>query len=240
MTEPFNPLARRALVDGSLFAAVAHFVGREQTRYHLTGVLVQPHPAGNGVLLVGTDGAAMLIGHDPCGYSNGDWICPVPAPIAKACAMRHRALIHRGGTRTVLYFRGNAAQVQAGEVAIEGQDQAIDALSIDSMTLAAAYAPALDGTFPAWRKVVPHPPQSPHPNFTLNASLVTRFATAMGVLGPVPPAISLYPGESDASRILVTAPNYPQLLGVIMPMSNPWNSAVCGWLPPLPDTEPPA
>ena len=50
-------------IDADLFLRVRRAVGREETRYYLTGVLIEPHP-DKGAWLVATDGRVLLVGRD--------------------------------------------------------------------------------------------------------------------------------------------------------------------------------
>lgn len=59
-------------LDADLFMRVRRAVGVEETRYYLTGVCVEP-AADGGIIMVATDGRAMLVARDPEG------VAPAPA-----------------------------------------------------------------------------------------------------------------------------------------------------------------
>jgi len=50
-------------IDADLFMRVRRAVGTENTRYYLSGVLIEPDPSG-GAWLVATDGRAILVARD--------------------------------------------------------------------------------------------------------------------------------------------------------------------------------
>jgi len=111
---------REIAVSARAVAMVLPFVGRDRRfRPALCGVIVEPHPAGDGVFCVATDGHRMAIAHDPNGISNGAWINPVPklladrvAAVCKPRARRARGpKIPLGGT---VVFRGGYLDGEAG------------------------------------------------------------------------------------------------------------------------------
>ena len=49
--------------------AASHCVSTNPSRPYLSGVHVEPHPSGTGVLMIGTDCHVMAVLHDPEGYA---------------------------------------------------------------------------------------------------------------------------------------------------------------------------
>lgn len=63
--------ATSVTVSASLLRAALTFAGTRDVRYYLNGVLVEPMPDGNGVLLIATDGHRLAVLHDPAGNADG-------------------------------------------------------------------------------------------------------------------------------------------------------------------------
>ena len=57
-------------VNADLFKLVHAAISKEETRYYLNGVFIEPHPVG-GAVLVATDGHRMLVAHDEKGEVSG-------------------------------------------------------------------------------------------------------------------------------------------------------------------------
>lgn len=57
------------LKNPAFLAAASLFVSKEETRYYLNGVLIEPAPQG-GVFLVATDGHRLVCFHDPEGMTD--------------------------------------------------------------------------------------------------------------------------------------------------------------------------
>lgn len=116
-------------VNANLFARVAVAASTDATRYYLQGVCIQPHPRGEGVTMVATDGNILIAAHDP------DGVPPVPA----------------AGFIVNLGKDGLKA-------ARKGQTVSIDPATGETRIDNAWRSPAttiVDGAFPDWRRVLP-------------------------------------------------------------------------------------
>jgi hypothetical protein len=116
-------------VNANLFARVAVAQSTDPTRYYLGGVCIQPHPRGEGVTMVATDGNIMLAAHDP------DGVPPVPA----------------AGFIVNLGKDGLKAARKGKTVLI---DPATGEARVDSVWRSASSV-LIDGNYPDWRRVVP-------------------------------------------------------------------------------------
>jgi hypothetical protein len=75
------------IADPALFCAAMLCVSKEETRYYLQGVFIQP-ATGGGILLTATDGHTLFHAHDPAGTTDRAAIVApdkgkLPAPWAK-------------------------------------------------------------------------------------------------------------------------------------------------------------
>ena len=79
------------IADPALFCAAMLSVSKEETRYYLQGVFIQP-ATGGGILLTSTDGHTLFHAHDPAGTTDRAAIVvpdkgKLPAPWAKGGAI---------------------------------------------------------------------------------------------------------------------------------------------------------
>ena len=79
------------ITDPALYCAALLSVSKEETRYYLQGVFIQP-ATGGGILLTATDGYTLFHGHDPAGTADRAAIVApdkgkLPAPWAKGGAI---------------------------------------------------------------------------------------------------------------------------------------------------------
>jgi hypothetical protein len=206
MTARFDQ-ARRVCISAETLSAVAPFASREGVRYYLNGVYVEPHRA-QGVLVVATDGHVLAVCHDPDGSADAPWICSAPPTILSAARKSGKG---KSAPKTV-HFIGAAAHV------LSEVDSGYDPAVPGPMHLAMAYAPAIDGTFPEWRKCMPKTAaQINGPGFSINPELFARFAQAGRALGAA--GLTLLTGASKADPIGVYLGNCQRFFGVIMPMN---------------------
>lgn len=221
MTPPEAPApieARRVRVDAKKFAATWNFVSAEPTRYYLNGVYIEPHVNG-GVLMVATDGHTLAAIYDREGEANGQYICPVPPRMVRAARSGRRKLPL--DTPQHLHFVGHAAYLTGQHGTDDFNPEAIGPAHIDI-----AYAPAIDATFPDWRRVIPKFLNDVWKSkeggylFTLNGELISRVSDSVRLLSRTKVApLSFYLGEHESQGpIMVRSGDAPDFFGLIMPM----------------------
>lgn len=199
-------------------AAASLFVSKEETRYYLNGVCIEPHPE-QGVLIVATDGHRMAILHDEEGHTNGRWICPLPKEI-KAAAKGHRRI----------RFEDDRA------VLVDDETRLIDCA-----------APAIDGTFPDWRIVLKDTIHNGCKNLGIgfNGRYLAEFAKIGATLGLKNPCVT-FAAANKEDPVLVRIDGAPEFLGVQMPMRSDQphisdaTESMPGWMPKSSYPAPPA
>ncbi|HEX7072726.1 MAG TPA: hypothetical protein VF226_01690 [Hyphomicrobiaceae bacterium] len=197
---------RRVRISADTLAAVAPFICREEVRYYLNGVYVEPHRDG-GVIVTATDGHTLATCRDENGSADRDWICSVP-PVIRSAALRGGK--GKSAPKTV-HFIGSAAHV------LSEVDDSYDASTPGPMHLATAYAPAIDGTFPDWRRAAPGVvTHLDGAGFSLNPHYFTRFAEAGKALGAH--GVTLLLGKTPNDPIGVRVGNCQRFFGLVMPM----------------------
>jgi DNA polymerase-3 subunit beta len=176
----------------AMIFAGATCASTNSTRYYLHGVQVEPSPEG-GVLLVATDGSRLSLGHDLGSEIEGE----LPAggvlmPVPKGAVAKLKE-----GTRA-----------QAKSVTYDGQT-----FDVDGQTWP---APAIDGTFPDWRRVLPAD-SDPVPGAGFNARYMADFAKIAAAFG-YPGSPLVITGADAAAPHWARLADVPDWRGVIMPM----------------------
>jgi DNA polymerase III sliding clamp (beta) subunit (PCNA family) len=117
-------------VNANLFARVAVAQSTDAARYYLQGVCIQPHPRGEGVTMVATDGNILIAAHDPCG------VPPVPAA---------GIIVSLGKDGLKAARKGKLLMIDpdTGEAIVGGGLWRSPSTTI------------VDGSFPDWRRVLP-------------------------------------------------------------------------------------
>lgn len=204
---------RNIRVDAKKFAAAALFRSKEETRYYLNGVYIEPHPDG-GVIMVATNGHQMAVIHDESGEANAPFICKASQQFYTACAKKPADVLKRPGQ---IHFVGHVANLVC-----EGFDG--DPSIIGDCHIEVEYAPDIDGTYPDWRRVLPTIDTQPTipdlvgPYFGINAEYVTDFAKALKILTGVKSAkIITMTVQDRGAPIAITSETCREFLGVLMP-----------------------
>ena len=227
---------RRVRVDAKKFAAIYNFVSTEETRYYLNGVYIEPLADG-GVLMVGTNGHVLGACVDRTGEADGPWICPVQKRMLATARRRpKRSPLENPGN---IHFVGSAAYLLCN--GWEGDDPT----AITDATLEVAHAPAIDGTFPDFRRVVPDPvgdeltiklrknaSETPLA-FAANCEYITLFSDAVRkIAGMEPrehPPLSFFPSD-EIIPILIKSDRAPDFIGVLMPMRGTDDGTLPDWI----------
>lgn len=127
-------------LNADMFMAALLCASRDETRYYLAGVHVEPCPEG-GVLMVTTDGHRLAVFHDEDGvaprhgiFSTKSKIARTPAKAAGPHRIAFDADDKKGGEHSaIIYDLGAPVDV--------------------------ALVTEIDGTFPEWRRIYPNGPE---------------------------------------------------------------------------------
>ena len=185
------------------------FASKEETRYYLTGIHVEPYR--DGVLLAATDGHRLGVIYDATGETNGQWICPIPKVLLQAARHRDADKIHligRAGYVTSQFF---------------GDD---DPAAIGEQHLGVAYTGAIDGTYPNFRRVLPK--KQPATSLELNRRYLSEFggkSIQIFAADPNEPTYVLRSGDAE-------------FVGVQMPLRDASSKFPDWFAPLLEDAEP--
>lgn len=224
---------RRVKFKAEYACMLAPFVSEDETRYYLHGIGVFPHH-DKGVLLVATNGHIMGVVHDENGETNGDWICPLTEAMRRAIQPDMRTTFDEDEGE----YQYDARDIVPhwcdfiGDVGYLTDAKCDDVEDIGKHHACVDYAPAIDGTFPTWRQVVPYKPAGTRP-IPFNGHYLSEFAKAASVRNPSwkDGYLTLFTGEANGPAI-VRLHNIPEFLGVIMPVKEDAPSEIPDWLPP--------
>ena len=161
----------------------------ETTRYYLCGVQIEPDPAGDGALLVATDGRIMLCLRDLSAQIEGSAIVQADKPTLAAA--RHKKadrVVVADNQLRVLDQQGQVLHIQAG--------------------------PALvDGSFPDWRRVFPRETAKRVALDGFDSDLLANLGAAL--CAGKTPYVALF-GDEPLSPALVVG-TLENAFGVLMP-----------------------
>jgi hypothetical protein len=223
---------RDVTITSKYVPILAEFMGKNDIRYYLNGIYVEPHPQG-GIVLIATDGHAMVLIHDVEGKSNGSYINALPASIVSACTPRGFKDISKNAQ--VLRLVGNAGYVMSVK---DG-----DPTDIGRWHLHTAYCEIIDGKFPDWKKIIPRD-LKPADRIEVNSIYLNRITKAAKVsswLSPITVFANGSNSNKDAGAMLVRIESMPELFVIVMPMriddKAALKSPVPEWVPCSSDPE---
>ncbi len=204
--------AERDVRFSAVYAQIlALFVSTGTDRPYLNGIGVFPHP-DFGVILVATDGHRMAVIHDKDGHTDNVWICPVPKTmLAGIKAPKTDSEESSETVDRLVHFVGRVGYVTTH--AVEG-----DVRIMGSEHLVAVDAPAIEGEFPAFEKVMPYRVTGNY-CVAVSPSLLADFVKAAEIWGKHEGDIRALQliAQNEAGPHAVSIELFPQFSGLIMP-----------------------
>lgn len=163
----------RVTLPLSAYREMAAFVSTEQTRYYLNGVCVE---AATGVA-VATDGHMLAARRvDPAEFlaadAAGDWIVPIVPAVARAKAP---AGFLRKLPLWLVIDRPDNERFAVTLHVVAAADAPLAAELPRAGLVAMAAAELVDGSFPAWRRVVPRGGERPGAQYVALREAVARW-----------------------------------------------------------------
>ena len=201
-------------VNADLFNLAYGAVSKEETRYYLNGVFVEPHPE-RGALLVSTDGHRMICIHDETGDCTESAIVRLPRYALALCVPKRGKGL--GLDRRVLEVdvKANSATILDERVKKDGSIERSD-------PLITAHRVIIEGTYPDWRKVTPKEPLEPAGLSGFNPKFMASLGAFGAALKPSHSATGMYflksAGVSEGSPIVVRFGGVHHVFAVLMPM----------------------
>lgn len=226
-----------ARVNPRYFAAAAIWMARNDVRYYLNGVAIQPHPE-QGALIIATDGHTIAAIHDPDGWCERDIIVgTIPKQLIAECKAKPRGK-HAFEAPRHLWIaesepsRGGAI-VQGGMADDVMQEPAS---TFDTDALYACKIELVEGRYPDWRRVISTVAnkieEGPDPTdkaalipATINPQYLVRLAETAKVFGGKYTSVTGYQAtKNDVVLYQMSVSGDPEFSGRavfgIMPMQN--------------------
>ena len=180
--------------------AASHCRSTEETRHYLNGVHVEPHPSGQGVFMVATNGHICAVLHDPDGHADRKAIVSMPWKTAALATKPRSDASHR-----TLHIES----LEAGVGTIKCLGEPVDVVMVNEIS----------GTFPDWRRVLP---KDCSKNYSWRATgfamnLLTTIHKAIKIIDPVAnPVLDIIPEKTPGGPAVVSH-KCPNAIFVVMP-----------------------
>jgi DNA polymerase III sliding clamp (beta) subunit (PCNA family) len=202
-------MAMKTTVDANLFRLVNTTIGKDETRYYINGVSIEPHPEA-GAIMVATDGHRMLVAYDENGICEEKIIVKLPKYALAECKAK------LGTSKLLEIDHDVAGSAKVINVTGKNDDKKFEDVLI-------AYNVLIDGTFPDWRRVVPDLASDEAPATAVGFN--TKYLKEFGALGleisntidGAGPAFVLHK-PSATSPTIIRWSGARNIFGVFMPM----------------------
>lgn len=201
-------------LNADLFQLAYGAVSKEETRYYLNGVFVEPHPE-RGAVLVSTDGHRMICIHDHTAECDECAIVQLPKYALGLCVPKRGKGL--GIERRVLEVDAKArtATILDERVKKDGSIERSD-------PVITAHRVIIEGTYPDWRKVTPKEPLEPAGLSGFNPKLLATLGTFGAALKPSSSASGMYflrtKDSGDGAPVVVRFGGVSHVFAILMPM----------------------
>ena len=203
--------------NADLYRIAGTFVAKEETRYYMQGVFIEPCKSG-GVQMTATDGTRLFCVRDEFGQADQSGIVRLSPEAMKLCRSKANT---------------------ATRVRIEGQDATIERqveTTEDWQPIGLSGKVFIDGTFPDYRRIVPtrieRDATNPgHPWFAgrLAASFADAAVELEKMSGRGSKAALCWRASDAGSPALVLFGASPHAFGVLMPLRGYTDTAPPAW-----------
>lgn len=203
-------------VSAELFNLAYFAVSKEETRYYLNGVHIEPHPV-KGALLVSTDGHRMVCIHDADAECDEDAIVQLPSYVRTLCVSKKGKGLDVDRPILEVSKADNRATVVLERVNAKGSVTRTD-------PLVTAHRVIIEGQFPDWRRVTPKGPFEPGTFTGFNPKLIADLGSFGAKL---PSADRFHPagmyflrevGKDGVTPVIVRWGGIHHVFAVMMPM----------------------
>lgn len=197
-------------VNANLLRLTHSGVSKEETRYYLNGVHIEPHPR-QGALLVSTDGHRMIVVHDAEAVCDEDVIVRIPSYALAQCK-RPRSLL--ADKRIAVIDKA------AKSMTIVHQPEKKRDKIAPETPLVTVHSCLIDGTFPDWRRVSPKSATKPIGMMGFNSGYFLSLAKFGEELGEdrTRAMYFLREGEDDSGPIVVRWSGLDHVYALLMSM----------------------
>jgi len=199
----------RAIIESEYAPLIDLFKSDEESRYYLNGFCIEPHPVV-GVCLVATNGHILGAFHHEGGFAAEPVIVRLNPAMLQACKRNPNDLY---GNR-YLVIDGNDARLIKAHDLEHAHEGGVEMLMTQGNVV-------VDGTFPEWRKVIPHDYSRSTLTPALDANLLKPFQIVSAAAGRKAGGTNIAPisikSACLAGACLVTT-SRRDFFGVVMPL----------------------
>jgi len=198
-------------VKARYFAVAAAVAAKNDVRYYLNGVSVEPGPKGKGAIMVGTDGHRLIAMHDPNGICKQQVILSVNPQMLAACT--------KSPARS--QFLDIMLTLDDDNSLIVGPGGNSDSEVHSEPHYRCPTDPRIDGKYTEWRRVVPAPDKViPGLPGGYNGSYLADFYKIAKLIDPKYHGITFFQHKENPahSTLLIRSPQNKDFLGLLMPM----------------------
>lgn len=170
-----NYLAR---VNPKYFAAIELYAAKQDVRYYLNGVRIEPHPQ-QGAIIIATNGHRLAAIHDPDGWCKEPIIVgDIPRSLVAACKAKGNELKFTAPKQ--LWVSKTSAVVMGCDDSAPPQDP------FNVMALHAVRITLIDGNYPNWQRVLPKKRAELPTRFpSLNPAYLAELHEVASILDPL-------------------------------------------------------
>ncbi len=194
------------------YVRLAHgFASTEETRFYLMGVQVEPHPSGEGVLIIATDGHVAGIFYDRKGIADKNYLLALDKPTLSA--LKAQRSDGNRGNRFVTIKDDRLVITNMAGLEYHIKPNAVE----------------IDGTFPDWRRIIPEKFEG-EASLAIDANGLKPFiAVAKSLVGNSGMAcVTLTPGAVGGPNSCRVA--HPDFTGVITPARGGRTEPTVDWI----------
>lgn len=186
----------KVIINAEYYRDAGRFVTKEQSRYTLSAVRLEPHPE-SGVIIIATDGHTMCLFHDAFGECDEPLNLFWHEWVADHCKAHRCLIVDEDRTISVRYANHGST-----EYLLSDRPPIIRILDL--------IADAPDIQFPTWRAVLPEPSEQPPMGF--NPEFLSRCELSGRNL-----PITLFVRNNE-SQVVVTSYDRPDFAAIVMPV----------------------
>lgn len=222
-----------ARVNPKYLAAISLFAAKNDVRYYLNGVSIEPHPDG-GAVIVATDGRRLAAIHDPEGMATKKLIIETPAPeLMKALKMKSYQKFLKPES---CWIAERCAVVTWDGFEKTNGGQKIVPEPFGTNAIVTAKSQLIDAKYPDWRRLMPTERSEKIESLpAVNPKYLGDLNAAAEILGIKYPCVRL---EGRGETLSVIARMHAgdlldRFIGIIMPMkADPIPTILPSWLTP--------
>lgn len=220
LAKPFGH-DRFIVVKAKYLRMLEHFVSKEEVRYYICGIYIEPNETG-GATLVATDGHRMGVVHDATARVRKPFICSLSPDL-----MRFARQDCKNDPDVAVVFPGLSAHLIPSKLIARTQGPK----SASSFATFNTSAPPIDGDYPNWRGVFPDTIKRRLRPMTVNTKYIGDFSKVSEAAGLDQHGWGFFQTGGKIDPLIVRHALIPEFIGLQMPMRLGEIEPLPSWLP---------